>query len=30
MTFYYEHMGLGVYSTDQEWDDRTYDEHGWE
>lgn len=30
MTLYYEHMGWGTYTTDQEWDRRTYAEHGWE
>jgi hypothetical protein len=30
MTLYYEHMGWGTYATDQEWDRRTYVEHGWE
>lgn len=30
MTLYYEHQGWGVYTTDQEWDMRTYAEHGWE
>ena len=30
MTLYYEHIGLGTYTTDQEWDYRTYAEHGWE
>jgi hypothetical protein len=30
MTLYYEHMGCCVYTTDQEWDRRTYAEHGWE
>jgi hypothetical protein len=30
MTLYYEHMGWGTYTTDQEWDLRTHAEHGWE
>lgn len=30
MTAYYEHQGWGVYATDQEWDRKTYVEHGWE
>jgi hypothetical protein len=30
MTRYYEHMGWGRYETDQEWDRKTYSEHGWE
>ncbi|MEQ4210161.1 hypothetical protein [Actinopolymorpha sp. B9G3] len=30
MTLYYEHMGWGTYTTDHEWDRRTYAEHGWE
>lgn len=30
MAVYDEHMGFGMYSTDREWDLRTYDEHGWE
>ncbi|WP_221177491.1 hypothetical protein [Nocardioides marmoriginsengisoli] len=30
MTAYYEHQGWGVYTTDQEWDHKTYVEHGWE
>lgn len=30
MTAYYEHQGWGVYTTDQEWDLKTYAEHGWE
>lgn len=30
MTLYYEHMGWGTYTTDPEWDRRTYAEHGWE
>lgn len=30
LTLYYEHMGWGTYTTDQEWDHRTYAEHGWE
>jgi len=30
MTAYYERQGWGVYTTDQEWDRKTYVEHGWE
>jgi hypothetical protein len=30
MTRYYEHQGWGAYATDQEWDMKTYAEHGWE
>lgn len=30
MTLYYEHMGWGEYRSDQDWDRRTYAEHGWE
>lgn len=30
MTAYYEHQGWGAYTTDQEWDHKTYVEHGWE
>ena len=30
MTLYYEHQGWGTYTTDQEWDFKTYAEHGWE
>ncbi len=30
MTLYYEHMGWATYTTDQEWDRKTYAEHGWE
>jgi hypothetical protein len=30
MTAYYEHQGWGVHTTDQEWDHKTYVEHGWE
>ena len=30
MTLYYEHMGWGVYVSDQAWDKQTYAEHGWE
>jgi hypothetical protein len=30
MTAYYEHQGWGVYKTDQEWDRKSYAEHGWE
>lgn len=29
MTAYYQHMGWGTYTTDQEWDRITYAEHGW-
>jgi hypothetical protein len=30
MTRYYEHQGWGIYTTDYEWDHRTYGELGWE
>ena len=30
MTLYCEHMGWGAYTSDQEWDHRTYAQHGWE
>lgn len=30
MTLYYAHQGWGTYTTDQEWDFKTYAEHGWE
>jgi hypothetical protein len=30
MTMYYEHQGWGTYTSDQEWDRKTYAEHGWE
>lgn len=30
MTLYYERQGWGTYTTDQEWDTKTYAEHGWE
>jgi hypothetical protein len=30
MTRYHEHMGWGLYESDQEWDRKTYSEHGWE
>jgi hypothetical protein len=30
MTLYYEHMGWGLYQTDQDWDRRTYAENGLE
>jgi hypothetical protein len=30
MTLYYEHVGWGVYSSDQAWDYVSYEDHGWE
>lgn len=30
MTKYYEYQGWGTYTTDQDWDMKTYAEHGWE
>ena len=30
MTRYYERQGWGTYTTDQEWDTKSYAEHGWE
>jgi hypothetical protein len=30
MKLYYEHQGLGTYTTDQRWDRISYAEHGWE
>ena len=30
MTLYYRHQGWGTCTTDQEWDMKTYAEHGWE
>lgn len=30
MTLYYEHQGWGTYTTDQDWDRKTYAEQGWE
>ncbi len=30
MTLYYAHQGWGSYSSDQEWDSKSYAEYGWE
>jgi hypothetical protein len=30
MRLHYQHMDWCTYTTDQEWDHRTYAEHGWE
>jgi hypothetical protein len=30
MTLYYRHQGWGEYTTDQDWDFKTYEELGWE
>lgn len=30
MTLYYAHQGWGTYTTEHEWDFKTYAEHGWE